>query len=242
MKKKTLLIAGLAAMMFGCQKMDPERSLPTIQASGAVNFEARYCIPLTDDMIGNGEEEIVDPIRARDLNEAILHPVFVQIVNNAIAGTLPTYPEPGFPDPQNDPSTYLSRTMESMRTNNHPFTAANLLQRIEIEYQGVAENGHSSMVPKGFDLVYVDLNEEFPDKIIANIRMSDLVGYQVTEQGQQISLSDYLSGHRFEEYVIGLTTPADTFRVRSYSESQALMVDIDAGDVANLRSSFQPPM
>lgn len=229
-------------MMFGCQKMDPERSLPTIQASGAVNFEARYCIPITDDMIGNGEEEIVDPIRARDVNEAILYPVFVQIVNNAIAGTLPTYPEYGMPDPQNDPSTFLVRKMDGIRANNHTCTAANLLQRIEIEYNGVAENGQSTLAPEEFDLIYVDLNEEFPDMRMATIHMSDLVGYQVTENGQSMSLEQYLGGHRFEEYVIALTTPADTFGVRSYSESQALMVDIAAGQVANLRSSFQPPL
>lgn len=226
--------------MIGCQKMDPERSFPTIQASGAVNFEARYVIPLTDEMIGNGEEEIVDPILARDRNEAYLLPVFTQIITDAVAGNLPTYPEEGMTDPENNPATYLSRMMGGVTNGGWSCTLANLTQRLEIEYTGTAQNGESVLIPTDFDVIYVDLDQEYPDRRMATVRMADLLAYQVTANGATTPIKDYLSGHHFEEYVIAMKTPADTFGVRSFSESQALMVDIAAGNIANLRGNHQP--
>lgn len=240
MLKKMLLTAAVTVSLVSCQKTDPEQSLPVIHASGKVAFNARYVIPLTTDAIGNGEEEIVDPIHAKATNTTELNPTFTQIMQDAMNGMLNTYPEEGMEDAENNPSTYLGRILQKIDKPNSPGNLASLTQRFEIDYKGTGLSDHSAFQPLGIDIIWVDLGEVFPDKIVGRLKMEELTGYTVQTAQGAVSLNDYLTQGAFEQYVIRVESPADTFGVRSFQESQALMAQIDAGQISNLRRIEAP--
>jgi hypothetical protein len=206
----------------------PEKVLkPTATAS------ARYCVPLTTGR-PNGETDIVDPTNASRTNIAELLPTMRQIVADAKSGKIPTYPDAFSTDSENNPKTFMQRTIDRIESTWRPMSDEELLTGFEMDYNLEAYDGYIKMKPKSLDITFVDSQQIYPDYIICSLKMSDLKDYPVRHGAGTMSLPDYLAEHAFEHYVIRVYA-ADTFGIRTFADSRTVQQQLEQGhfDVQN---------
>lgn len=233
---KFILFTVLSTLIWSCEAVE-ENIQPQPEVQKGTAFTARYIVPLTTGR-DNGETEIVDAAKAAITNVAELKPVMSQVVQAALEGEIPVYPDFN-EDPESNPQTYLQRHYDKIAKFSRPIANGELEASFEMEFEGEAFEGYSKMKPTFIDLTFVDSQGEFPDKIMGRVWMKDLVEYKVKKGNSQLTLPQYLENGDFEHYVIGVTSVQDTFRIRTHADARTVQQKLDQGQLENL-NPYQP--
>lgn len=223
---RLLMFLALGLAIVGCQS--PETVQPEAPAPKGRTFAARYIIPLTTGR-PNGEADIIDAQHAEATNIAELRPVFAEVVAAAKAGTIPSYPTQGDPDPENNPKTYLQRQWDHMVGSGQPVSDENFLVGFELEYDGQAFDGYSKLKLRHIDLTWVDPGNVFPDFNLCRVAASDLQQFKVQKGRGKVPMDKYLEDRQFEHYVIRVYAPQDTFGIRTHADARTVQQKLDQG-------------
>jgi hypothetical protein len=232
-----VLLCLLAVIAWSCENKETiEANVPVQQGR---EFSVRYLIPLTTGR-DNGESTIVDPIHAQKTNVDELRPVIAAVVQAALKGEVPTYPDGWSEIAGNDPKTYLKRQFDHVGATFRPVQSEDMLITLELEYDAEAYDGYSKMHAKFIDLAWADPANNYPDRIMCRIEMKDLQRFEVPVGTNRLPLPSYLDRRQFEHYVIRVYSPQDTFGIRTHADAQTVQQQLLQGHIDDINPWNRP--
>jgi hypothetical protein len=228
---KIIALAFMAIAVLACERNEQPTAYE--KETPEMRFVVRYAVPLSTGRADIGETEIVDAAHAAQTNVAELRPAMQQLVEAALAGNIPNYPD--YEDPATSQEhNFLKASMDKFAANTDPVQTSELLTGFEMEFDGIAKNGRSTLVPKNVFITYIDKDLVFPDKLMGKVEAKDLAGIKVAVGKSSISLPEYLARLQYERYLIHFTSDKEDFGIRTFADARTVMQKVESGIVENI--------
>lgn len=226
--KLLVLLALITPVFFACEKEEVEENIPVIQNAAA--FDAVYRIPLVEANVTSGEADIIDNEGMETENKAALYPAVVQIVEDLKAGKLNAYPC-WDESSEMSPDQYFNHTYGVLAGFDKTMSLANLYHSVEVIFTGHAMGSEVQMKPEYLRIVYIDLNQAYPDRNMVMVKIEDLAEYVVEAPQGSIPLPAYLNGQSYENYMIYVRTEDDGTGVRTHDDAVTMAAMLESGSL-----------
>lgn len=228
---RIIILSLFALSVAACEKTEQPTGYE--KEAPETKFLARYAVPLSTGRVETGESGIVDAAHAAQTNMAELRPAMQQLVQASLAGEIPNYADYDAPEVK-DERNFLKRSMDRIAANTDPVQESELLTGFEMEFDGVAKNGRSTLTPKAIYITYIDKDLEYPDKIMGMVKAEDFANIKVNVGQSSISLPEYLSRLQYERYLIHFTSDKEEFGIRTFEDARTVTQKVESGIVENI--------
>lgn len=228
---KMVLLTLVAMSAMACEKNEQPQGYEKEAPEKA--FLVRYAVPLSTGRQDIGETEIVDASHAQATNVAELRPAMQLVVEAALAGKLANYPDMDDPATSKD-AHFIQKQMEKMASKSDAVETSELLTGLEMDFDGLASNGHTTLKPKFIYITFIDKDTLLPDMLMCKIKAEDLMDTPVKVGQSTMPLPQYLARLQYERYLIHFTSEDEEFGIRTFADARTVMQKVESGIVDNI--------
>ncbi len=226
--KFLVLFALMATVFFACEKTEIAQTTPPVEVEGE-DFTTIFRLPLTEANADNGEAGIVDSKIIEQENIQLVKPVVNNILKDLQSGKLKSYPTDDMTT-EIAPEKYFDHMCKEMKDNQVGVSFSYLNQCVEVIMDGKAKANSSELTPAWLRIVWVDVDQIYPDKNFVQMKMEDLKGYMVDAPAKP-SLATYLGKRTYEYYPIRVGAGDRLMGIRTHEDAVAINDLIEAGKI-----------